>query len=85
MATIVDNVTNTGDVVGGRRKMEIYIIGTVDVYVSDCAEPVSNMDQYDHYNTGLVLAHYSAESGFSVSLENDTSHLPEVRRHDYGL
>jgi broad specificity phosphatase PhoE len=48
-------------------------------------EPISNMDQYDHYNTGLVLAHYDTENGMTVSLENDVSHLPEYRRHDYGL
>lgn len=48
-------------------------------------EPISNMERYDHYNTGLVLAHYDAKNGFSVSLENDVSHLPEYKRHDYGL
>ena len=48
-------------------------------------EPICNMERYDHYNTGLVLAHYDAENGFSVSLENDITHLPEYKRHDYGL
>ena len=48
-------------------------------------EPISRMEQYDHYNTGLVLAHYDAENGFAVSLENDIAHLPTYKRHDYGL
>jgi phosphoserine phosphatase len=49
-------------------------------------EPISNMEHYDHFNTGLVLAHFDAENGYTVSLENDISHLPAYKRHNsYGL
>ena len=48
-------------------------------------EPLSNMDKYDHFNTGLVLAHI--ENGvFSVTIENDISHLPTYTlKNTYGL
>jgi phosphoserine phosphatase len=44
-------------------------------------EPLLNMDKYDHFNTGLVLAHLD-DDVFSVSIENDISHLPSYEHHN---
>ncbi len=47
-------------------------------------EPLKNMDRYDHFNTGLVLAVFDGEK-FEMELENDISHLPHYEKHNYGL
>ncbi|MEY4926049.1 MAG: hypothetical protein RI894_485 [Bacteroidota bacterium] len=40
-------------------------------------EPLSNMESYEHSNTGLFLAHFNhSTKEWSLSLQNDLSHLP---------
>lgn len=42
------------------------------------AEPLANMEQYDHSNTGLVLAHFDHENRtWRIATHNDISHLSE--------
>ena len=42
------------------------------------AEPLANMEQYDHSNTGLVMAHFDHENQtWQITTHNDISHLSD--------